>query len=105
MDASLTPQYRVTIPHDDNKMNKNKRKRRSVSKRHPDNKKILSFERVTLTGNCCWKVWSRARGGQPCEMIIPETKQPGWKIRAVQLIEDCSIQEISNTNSTLSGVE
>ena len=101
VDASLTQQYQVTIPHDDEKMNNNKRKRRSIRKRHPDNKKKwLKFERVTLTGNCCWNGWDRARAGQPFEMTIPETQQPGWTIRAVQLT-GCS----SKSNSTLSVVE
>ena len=103
VDSSLTQQYRVSIPHDDTKMIKNRRKRRSIRRqRHPEiKKKWLSFELVTLTGNCCWNVWSRTRAGQPFEMTIPETQRPGWTIRAVQLIENCS----SNTNSTLSGVE
>jgi hypothetical protein len=99
-DTSLTEQYSVSIPHDDTKMIRNRRKRRSIRERQPgDTKKLLKFEHVTLRGNCCWKVWSRARAGEPFEMTIPETKQPGWTIRAVQLVEDCT----SNANANLLG--
>ena len=72
-------------------MKERKRKRRSIKLKHPETKKLYKFEAVTLTGNCCWKVWSSYRSGTPYNMVGPDNYYPGWAIRAVELLEDCEI--------------
>ena len=67
-----------------------RRKRRSIKIKNRDTKKLLSFQIVTFEGNCCWKVWNKYTGGQPSEMKTLGTHQPGWLIRAVELIPNCA---------------
>ena len=68
---------------------KRKRKKRKINLKHPTTKKLYKFVYATLTGNCCWKSWSKYRGGQPYDMVTPDSYQPGWAIRSVELLEHC----------------
>ena len=67
-----------------------RRKKQSIKIRHPLTGKFIKFEIATLDGSCCWKLWDNYRGGQPFRISRAENYQPGWTIRAVELVEDCN---------------
>ena len=87
-DSALNKHHTVTIHHTDPEILQSQRKRRSVLTKHPDGSgKYLQFKVVTHSGNCDWKLWSKARGGggKSYFMTFPETKTSIWAIKSVQL--------------------
>ena len=67
-----------------------KRKKVKISLRDEETRTNLKFELATSTGDCCWKVWDRARGGRYHRLSTANTYQPGWPIRAIGL-DSCII--------------
>ena len=67
------------------------RKRRKIKRFHEDTKQLIRFEKATMIGNCCWKVWNKYRSGESFPLIDTGTFEPGWAIRAVELLDSCNI--------------
>ena len=86
--SSSAHTYKVAIYS--NNLRNNKRKKRKIKARK--NGYLIKFEEVTFTGNCCWKVRDRFTGGQSFYMPTVGTHLPGWPIRAVQLVEHCTLK-------------
>ena len=79
----------ISVKINSHKIKQKKIKRKSIKVRHPETKKLIKFEHAKLIGNCCWKLWDHYRGGQPYDISRADTYQPGWTIRAVELVEIC----------------
>ena len=67
-----------------------KARKTEIPKRNPDGNSYLYYNKVTMKGNCCWKVWNRYITGLSRKMETEGVHQPGWKIKIVQLIKKCS---------------
>ena len=63
-----------------------------IRKKHPETKKLLNFEIVTLEGTCCWKIWDSYIGGTSYPMLAAGKIRPGWRIAAVEYVEDCKFK-------------
>ena len=66
-----------------------KRKRMQIRRRHPQTRKLLTFKKATLEGNCCWRIWDSYMGGMYNVVSRAGTFQPGWRIAAVEYVESC----------------
>ena len=64
-----------------------RRKRKKIKMRNSDG--LVPFEIVTITGTSCWKVWNKYRGGTPMTLRAVGEIEPGWIIRAVELMDSC----------------
>ena len=69
-----------------------KRKRMQIRRRHPQTKKLLTFKKATLEGNCCWRIWDSYIGGMHNVVSRAGTFQPGWRIAAVEYVESCELK-------------
>ena len=87
LSSSVHP-YKVVV-YSTNLRNKNRKKRKIKARK---NGILLKFDEVTFTGNCCWSVRDRFTGGQSFQMPAVGTHFPGWPIRAVQLVEHCTLK-------------
>jgi hypothetical protein len=63
-----------------------------IRNKHPETKKRLHFYNATLQGKCCWKLWDSYVGGTSYPMSAAGTFSPGWKIAAVEYVEDCEFK-------------
>ena len=79
--------YRTKIRS--SKLANRKKKRRSVKIMRPGTNKLLTFEKVTMTGTGCWKIWNKYRGGAPLTLRNVVEYEPGWRIRAIELMTSC----------------
>ena len=71
---------------------KARRQKRSIRIKNPENtNQLLTFEVSKHTGNCCWKLSDRNRGGQQYDIAIPGTYEPGWPIQSVKLLKRCTM--------------
>ena len=68
-----------------------RRKRMKIKIFDKDTKKLIRFEKAALIGNCCWKVWNKYRSGESILLTQTETFEPGWAIRAVELLDSCNL--------------
>ena len=67
-------------------------KRRKIKLNHPENEGLLKFELATVTGTCCWKVWSAFVNGQSTGMGSVGTCESRWPIRSVELFGNCDLE-------------
>ena len=68
-----------------------RRKRKKIKRFHKDTSQLIRFEKAKLQGNCCWRIWNRYKRGESNILSTPGTFEPGWRIAAVELMEDCSL--------------
>ena len=49
----------------------------------------MKYEFARVTGNCCWQIGQRFKGGRAVDISIAKTEQPGWSegIKRVVLTE------------------
>ena len=62
-------------------------KRYTLRDEYKKTPRIHHFRLASLFGNCCWKVWSRYRGGRPLPMATPDVYQTMWAIKSVELVK------------------
>ena len=74
-----------------NSVHFDRRKRMKIKIFDKDTKKLIRFEKAALIGNCCWKVWNKYRSGESIPLTQTETFEPGWAIRAVELLDSCNL--------------
>jgi len=79
----------ISLPMHSETFQDRRRKRMHIRRRHPQTKELLTFEKVTLEGNCCWRIWDNYFGGESYDVSRAGTFQPGWRIAAVEYVEDC----------------
>ena len=65
--------------------------RQTLRKEYRKRPRVYPFTLATLYGNCCWKIWSRYHGGRPFPMATPDVYEPGWRIKAVELVKNCNL--------------
>ena len=94
-DGSLTLLAEIpsnkTISWEIRPTNFGRRKRKKIKRFHKDTNKLVRFEKATLKGNCCWRIWNRYRLGEYNLLSRSDTFEPGWRIAAVELMENCSL--------------
>ena len=85
--SSYFHSYKFNVPS--SKLETKRRKRKSVKIKNNANNKLLPFEIVSMTGTSCWKVWDKYKGGTPLILRSVGDYEPGWRIRAVELMDNC----------------
>ena len=68
-----------------------RRKRMKIKIFDRDTEELIRFEKATIIGNCCWKVWNKYRSGESIPLTQTGTFEPGWAIRAVELLDSCHL--------------
>ena len=66
-----------------------RRKRKKIKIRNTITHGLIAFDTVTITGTSCWKVWNKYNGGTHMVIRAVGEIEPGWTIRAVELMADC----------------
>ena len=66
--------------------NYNKRKSKGITKN------AYKFNTEKVYGNCCWRVWSRFKGGRPFGLSGVSTVATRWIIRAVEVVRNCNFE-------------
>ena len=80
--------HNFVLPIHSSKFQNTLKKRRKLRARHPTTKRILSFDIVTMTGNCFWKVWNDYYFGSPYNLSTAGEHNPGWVIRSIELYDE-----------------
>ena len=78
-------QHTFTITLDAEVLCKTGRKSKRITARNPDTRELLSFDIITLTGNCNWRVFENYRGGRYGNIIQKGVSMPGWNVKRVGL--------------------
>ena len=63
-----------------------------IKEKHPETKALINFDQATAEGKCCWLLWNRNLGGISYPISSAGTFQPGWRIAAVEMLEDCNFK-------------
>jgi len=66
-----------------------RRKRKKIKIRNALTHGLIAFDIVTISGTSCWKVWNKYSGGTHMIIRAVGEIEPGWTIRAVELMTDC----------------